>query len=170
MSVTFHIEGNPTGAFDAHCYETDTTLGPVVGYDAIVALMDAHKAECEECAAYGIYSHAIMDVSDEQDVNVSNMNARVLLNALGRHADGDEFDLCGSLSGEDFLGRVLLALATDRDDSGVASAVVGGSALGQRGATMIDCGLPAGYFAERFGALHALAQEATRLGRDVVWS
>jgi hypothetical protein len=168
MSVTFSLEGNFTGSFTAHCYESDVTLGPVEGYESIVPVIEAHKAACEECAAYGLYSQAVMDVSDALDVNVSNLNARTLLIALG--LDDGEGDLCGSLDGEDFLGRVLLALATDRDDSGVASAVIGGREVGQSGATMIDCGVAPGYFADRFGALHALGQEAARLGRSVVWS
>lgn len=167
MSVTFTIESIPTGDFTARCYETDTVLGPVTGYDAVPAMLDAHKAECEDCAAYGIYSSAVCDIdTDDIDVNVANTNARLLLTLLGL----DSEDLCGSTTGEDFLARVMLAMATDRDDSGVAPAVIGGREVGQTGATMIDCGLPAGYFGERFGALHALATEAARLGREVHWA
>jgi len=170
MSVTFHIETVPTGEFTAECWNDGETvvLGPVKGQDAITYLMLAHKAECDECQHYGIYSRAVCDIDDALDVNVANTNARTLLNALG--LDVIDGDLCGSTSGEDFLGRVLIALATDRDDTGVRSAVIGGAELGQSGATMIDCGLAPGYFASRFGALHALALEAARLGREVHWS
>lgn len=168
MSVTFQIESIPTGAFIAECYNDGDpiVLGPVEGYEAVAALIVAHKAECDECAAYGIYSQAVCDVDSALDVNVANVNARLLLVALGLDSD----DLCGSTSGEDFLGRVLLALATDRDDSGVRSTVISGREVGTSGATMIDCGLRPGYFADRFGALHALALEAARLGREVHWS
>jgi hypothetical protein len=169
MSVTFSIESLPTGAFVAECYNeggTPIVLGPVEGYDAILPLMAEHKATCDECRAFGLYSQPVCDVNDALDVNVANTNARLLLVVLGLDTSDD---LCGSASGEDFLGRVLLALASDRDDSGVAPAVIGGAQVGQSGATMIDCGLPAGYFAERFGALHALALEAVRLGREVHW-
>jgi hypothetical protein len=168
MSVTFSIESNFTGAFTAHCYESDLTLGPVDGHDSILPLIAAHKGTCEECSAYGMYSQAVLDVDDTLDLNVSNLNARTLLIALG--LDGEDGDLCGTVDGEDFLGRVLLALATDRDDSGVPYAVIGGAALGQSGATMIDCGRSVGYFADRFGALHALALEAVRLGRGIQFS
>ena len=170
MSVTFQIESIPTGAFVAECYNeggTPIVLGPVDGYDAILPLMAEHKATCDECLHYGLYSQAVCDVSDAFDLNVASMNARTLLIALGLD-EGDE--LVGSASGEDFLGRVLLALASDRDDSGVDPAVIGGASLGQSGATMIDCGLRPGYFADRFGALHALALEAVRLGRGIQWS
>lgn len=170
MSVTFTVESIPTGAFIAECYNEGNepiVLGPVDGYEAILPLMDAHKATCEDCAGYGLHSQAVCDVSGALDVNVANTNARMLLVLLG--LDTSE-DLCGSVSGEEFLGRVLLALASDWDDSGVASAVIGGASLGQSGATMVDCGLPAGYFADRLGALHALGMEAVRLGREVHWS
>jgi hypothetical protein len=62
----------------------------------------------------------------------------------------------------------MLAMASDRDDTGVRPLTTGGPGTGKP--TWVDCGLPAGYFANRFGALHALASEAVRLGRPVVWS
>lgn len=169
MSVTFSIDSLPTGAFQAECYNDGApiVLGPVDGYDALVPLIVAHKAECEECAHYGLHSQPVCDIDDALDVNVSNVNARTFLIALGLD-DGD--DLSGSTSGEGFMARVMLAMATDRDDSGVASAVVGGREVGQSGATMIDCGLRPGYFADRFTALYVLGAEAARLGREVVWS
>jgi len=161
MSVTFAIESNSTGAFTAHCYESDLTLGPVVGYDAIVPVLVAHKAECEECAHYGIFSQAVQDVNDTLDVNVSNVNARAILGAIGFDPDGDS-DLSGMADGAEFLGAVLIALAmVDLIDSGVPAT---------REGNWIDCGREAGYMADRLDALHALGQEAVRLGRSVVWS
>jgi hypothetical protein len=166
MSVTFTIESNPTGMFDAHCYATDTTLGPAGSLDEIHALMAAHKAGCDECACYGLYSRAVPDVDDTLDVNVSNTNARLLLAILGL----DNEDLCGILDATDFQGRVLLAMASDRDDTGVPPAITGGRVVGQTGATMVDCGLRPGYYTDRFAGLHALAMEAVRLGRPVTWA
>lgn len=163
MSVTFFIEGNPTGAFKFECEDEVFTAD---SYDAILVERAAHMLVCEDCQHYGCFTSPVMDVSDVFDVNVSNTNARLLLTILGL----DSEDLCGTVDGEDFLGRILVALAEDRDDTGVASAVVGGKEVGQSGATMVDCGLPAGYFGDRFTALHGLAQEAARLGRPVVFS
>jgi hypothetical protein len=175
MSVTFSIEALPTGAFQvsAACEWDapldDRPIGAVVhaSYDAAIAVVAAHRPTCEDCAHYSAFACAVLDVDDALDVNVSNVNARTLLIALGL---GDAEDLSGIVDGADFQARVMLALATDRDDSGVAPAVIGGASLGQTGATMIDCGLAPGYFADRFGALYALAQEAARLGRSVQWS
>lgn len=165
MSVTFSIEGNPTGAFTFSCEEEVFTAA---SYEDILVERAAHMLLCEDCQHYGCYTQPVMDVSDDFDVNLANTNARMVLSILGMTEESE--DLCGSIDGEDLLGRVLVAMAEDRDDTGVASAVIGGSALGQRGATMVDCGLPAGYFAERFGALHALAAEAARLGRPVTFA
>lgn len=169
MSVTFQIESLPTGAFEAQCYDEgrNTVVASADSYEGVLVQIEAHKALCEECAAYGLYSQPVMDVSGDLDVNVSNVNARTLLVALGIAADDD---LSGVVDGEQFLGAVLLAMASDRDDSGVAPAVVGGREVGQSGATMVDCGLRPGYFADRFGALHALATEAVRLGRAVTFA
>jgi hypothetical protein len=169
MSVTFRIESIATGAFVAECYNDGDpiVLGPVDGYAAILPVMAAHKAECDECQHYGLHSSPVCDIDGALDVDVSSVNGRTLLVALG--LDNSE-DLCGALDGEAFLGRVLLAMATDRDDTGVRSAVLSGAEVGTRGATWIDCGLRPGYFADRFGALHALALEAARLGREIHWS
>ena len=93
----------------------------------------------------------------------------LLLVALGITLD-DEGDLYGTVDGEQFLGSVLLAMGTSTGDTGVAPAVIGGREVGGTGATMIDCGLPAGYFADRYAALATLATEAVRLGRAVTFS
>lgn len=168
MSVTFTIEANPTGTFTIGCYDPeqgDVEVARADSYEDILVERAAHMAVCEECGAYGCYAQAVMDVSEEFDVNVSNMNARTLLDALG--LDGGD-DLVGGMDAETFLGAVLLAMASDRDDSGVAPVDVYAGIGG--GARVVDCGLRPGYFADRFGAFYALATEAVRLGRDVVWS
>lgn len=162
MSVTFTIEANTTGAFTITC--DDVLVATAPSYDAILTDRTAHMLVCEDCAYYGCYPNPVMDVSDDYDVNLANTNARMILNTIG--IDGGE-DLCGSAPADVFLGAVLLAMATDRDDTGVAAVNVN---PGMPGATMIDCGLPAGYFADRFSALHALAAEAARLGRDITWA
>lgn len=173
MSVTFSIESLPTGEFTIGCYDAekgaDVEVARADSYEAILVERAAHMLVCDECSAYGCYSRPVMDVSDDLDVNVANTNARMLLVALGLN-EGEDGDLCGTVDGEQFLGAVLLAMASDRDDTGVAPAVIGGREVGQSGATMVDCGLRPGYFADRFGALHALATEAVRLGRAVTFA
>lgn len=167
MSVTFAIESLPTGVFTIECDDEQGETVEVAradSYEAILVHREAHIATCEECAHYGCYAKAEMDVSDELDVNLANTNARMMLSILGIEDGGD---LCGMVPADQFLGAVMLAMAEERDDSGVPAVEV---TPGQSGATMIDCGLPEGYFASRFAALYDLAAEANRLGRAVVFS
>jgi hypothetical protein len=170
MSVTFTIEAIPTGAFAFTCFAGDSeTVIPsdATTFEAALVDVSAHKLVCDECDLYGCYVETVMDVSRDFDVNVTQTNARTLAGALGLGLVGSSYDdLCGSATGEDFLGRVLIALAEDRDDSGIAWATTKGT----RGATMTDCGVRPGYYADVFGRLHALAAEAVRLGRDIHWS
>lgn len=162
MSVDVMVDALSTGEFTATCYGSDqrTEIGPFSGIDAAREAIAAHKQVCAECDCYGMYPNAVMDV--DVFVNMSNTNAAMMLGIIG--IDTSE-DLCGSMSGEQFLGRVLTALAQDRDDSAVADVV--DAAPGQ--ATFIACGLPAGYVTERLLALEEIARTAYSLGRDVTW-
>lgn len=170
MSVTFSIEANPTGSFEITCYEFEqgeVAIATADSYEGILVERAAHMLVCTECQAYGCYSRPVMDVSPDLDVNVANGNAVTLRGALGIDAYNEDGEFgVGMLDGQQFLGAVPLAMAADRDDSGMADVEIG--APGR--ARMIDCGVPAGYYAERFEALRALAAEAARLGRSVVWS
>lgn len=164
MSVTFTIEANTTGTFSASCYEQGSVISGVSERRAQEAVAE-HKETCEECAHYGLFVTADCDVSDEFDVNLANTNARLMLQRLG--LDESE-DLCGGVSGETFLGAVLLVLGTLSVES---DAVVPAAVLSSPGqATFIDCGTPEGYTSDRLQSLAALGTEAVRLGRDVVWA
>lgn len=167
MSVTFFIEANPTGEYAAMCYVPSTGEHVEVvraeSYEAALDGTDEHKSECELCYQYGIYVQAVMDV-DGGEVNLANTNAIMMLEVLG--IEVDDYDLTGSMPGDEFLGHVLTALATNLDDSGISDVVEQGFG----GATMVHCGLPEGYWNDRLNTLHDLAQEASRLGRSVVWS
>jgi len=92
-------------------------------------------------------------------VNVSNTNARAILERLGV-----EFDYCGTLDPTDLLGRAMTA-NIGQDDSGRPSSIETGAG----GATMIDCGRSAGYFDRNFERLATLATIAQRRALPVVW-
>ena len=165
MSVTFTIEANPTGAYVADCYDTGTHLS-ADSYDGILLEIAAHKLTCELCAAYGLYSRAVMDVDDE-GVNLANANALMVLAILGYD------DLAGSDTAENFVGRALVALAEDRDGAPVPAIVMPRATDDEGnpiGATLHLGGLPANYTTDTITLLHDLAAEAARLGRDITWS
>lgn len=179
MTATFTLEMLPVGTFhlSGGC-AWDEDLPAIVdengealsftSWDDTMTALVAHKAVCGECETWGCHGVADVDVSDEFDVTLSNASAHTVLNALG--FDTKEFGLAGMVDADDFMGRVLIAMAEDRDDSGVKSAVTNGREIGLPGATIIDCGLAPGQFAEWFEALHALAAEAQRIGRSVQWA
>ncbi|MFD7161404.1 hypothetical protein ACFV9C_42935 [Kribbella sp. NPDC059898] len=165
MSVTFTIESNPTGAFQFDCHDG---LGPVriqlnaSSYESAVQELAAHEAQCATCGIYGACVQAVRDVDDDLDVNVAQTNAVVLLYALGLHNE----DLSGGTTAQDFFGRVMFALAEERDDTGIPASDYRHH---PQGLTLIDCGIRPGYYADVFGRLSALAAEAIRLGRDIEW-
>lgn len=163
MSVTFTIDGNATGDYGFKCLATGE-LFVADSYDAIEIERACHLLLCETCDEGFCWSSPRFDVPAEFDVNMSTVNAVSLLAVLG--IEYDPCEIYGVMGAEQFLGHVLIAMAQDRDDSGIA-AVVDACA---GGSTFIDCGRRAGYVADRLAALHALATEAARLGRDVCWS
>jgi len=94
--------------------------------------------------------------------SVSNSNARLVLSPLGL-AEGEDW-WSGSIQGEDLRERTLVAMATASD--GAIEATV--TKL-EDGPTLIDCGVPAGYLAEKYALLMGLAEQAISLGSEVRW-
>lgn len=92
--------------------------------------------------------------AEELEINMSSSNAAVVCGALG--IDLAEEGWCGSLPAEDFLGRVLMALAIQPSDEGVPAR--DDTVPGQ--VRWIECGRRPGYIQERLAQLHELAQWA----------
>jgi hypothetical protein len=112
-------------------------------------------------SAYDEQSETFASDAYDMDVNVSNANARHLLDALGF----DTEDLTGSAPAEMFEGAVLLALAINPADEGIpAHELVPGRS------NLIDCGRRAGYTDERLAQLRTLAAFAREQHLTVVWS
>ena len=131
--------------------------------------LEAHHAAFEACTVNPICGDPMcsaMPLSliartahpEAPSLNVSNANAGVLLAQLGLATTDD---LCGTLTGEDFLGRVLLATALATTDAGCAPETTGG---------FTDCGPSAGYLDERLAVLRDIADFAVSNALPVVWS
>lgn len=106
---------------------------------------DAQKAACDMCGL---------------EVNLSNGNVQTILGRLGYPSDmhlGDE-------TGAEFLGRALV-MGVGADDTGTDST----RQVGSNGATLIDCGVRAGYYASVEERLSALASYAATRGLVVMW-
>lgn len=113
--------------------------------------------------AYQPTGHPLADAiawaNERVMVNMSNTNAALVIERLGL-----EFDYSGSISADDLLGRALVG-NIGRDDTGTATHV--DAAAGR--ATIVECGLPDGYFDSRLGALAELAEAAQAFGVPVTW-
>jgi hypothetical protein len=174
MSVTFAIESNPTGQYLAECdLNGELARGDLA---TVQAAADAHPWEdCPGCLGYHPMVREITDIDGAPEVNLCNANASTLLFTLNllalepAAAEGCAVnallgaqlgELAGHCSGADFLARVLLALAEDRDDEAVPAVQDGRHFSGGR---------RGGYITDTLHRLRQLSEEAHRLGRPVSW-
>jgi hypothetical protein len=163
MSVTFQVEAIHTGAFAISCWETgsEVEVARAGSYAAISDELIVHKAGCDECAAYGCYPAAVLDV--DVSVNFANGNARALGFALDLELGED---LSGEVAAEELLARLAIARALDTGSQVVRPTVDARGA----GARMIECGIDADYVASAFERLEHVATVARDLGRPVQWA
>lgn len=161
MSVTFSPEFVNNVEHKTTCLCGEWVGGVYPTFD------DAHfavkalniKPECSDvyCADYVCVEQAV----PAPEVQMSNMNASELLDILGIRVGEDFSDRCtGSLSAEDFLGRVLVAQGLNPEDAGVPSVTVG---------NMVDCGRPAGYTDAKLDAMREVAKYASERCLTVQW-
>jgi hypothetical protein len=154
MSVTFSTSpAAPLLAVELLCWESSATPIPSTPETA-TADIASHSASCAECRAYG--GAIRQDVRVVDDVNLSNTNARLLLEALGFTDD----ELYGELNGELFLGRILLAEAVSPVDAGRPTVRTG---------NFVECGRDEGYLQHRLAQLRTLAEWAHLHGATITW-
>lgn len=99
---------------------------------------------------------------EDLDINMNNRNAALVSESLGIDLNTEGW--CGSTTAEDFLGRVLMALAITPADEGMPSYEVPGT-----GARMIEGARNPGYVQERLGQLHTLALWAVENDAEITW-
>lgn len=175
MSVTFEATLGEVSGFALTCgHENGVTEHRWGNYaDAAEFLQKeldehgntGHLAVCgdEDCRYQRMFTHAIL-ADPSPDVNVSSTNARHILGLLGVEVDEDEHPV-GSMSGEDFLGRVLVALAVNPADAGRPVT----ETTAESGMTIVDCGRSEGYADRRLAELREVAEFGVSRGRDIQW-
>jgi hypothetical protein len=112
------------------------------------------------CPDYSLHVHAIEDL-ERPEINVSNANAMVILEALGYGILTEYDELFGAASAEEFRGRVLTALAVAPEDEGVP--------FHQVADNVFECGRRPGYLQGRLAELHELADWCIQHDRPVQW-
>lgn len=166
MSVTFRPDA-PTTGFTATCACGDaSTPSPSSDYQESAALVanGTLVAACGDlfCGADRIYLVGTTDFEDAPSVNISNANARMVLEQLGCTDD----DLSGIATAQDFLGRVLIASGMSPADLGVPSHEV----PSQGGVKLIECGRRPGYLNDTLANLEKVAQFARVNSLNVAWA
>lgn len=175
--------GEATGPSFGTYQEAIAFLTPLVVDESLRFALDG-CVDPEFCLLYRL-SIQMIEADSAPQVNVSNFNASDIFRALGiltddpaaeaRSFEFEETALApsdenspfagGSLAPQDFLGRVLLALAITPADEGRQAIVT--TAAG--GSTSVLCSRRVGYLQGRLSELHAVAVFAADRGRDVTW-
>ncbi|QOD05789.1 hypothetical protein [Pseudarthrobacter sp. BIM B-2242] len=172
MSATFSAEIGPIKGFTLKCVHGATKHH----FDTFIKAQTflqaekdehggtGHLAECgdEFCEAM-LMSIEAVEEDPSPAVRVSYHNARHLLDLLGY---GHETSVVGgSDTAENFLGRVLVALAVNPADAGVPAT----SSKNAGSPEMIHCGRREGYSEDHLEALREVANFAASRGRAVQW-
>ena len=174
MSVSFTAEITAITGFQIRCY--CDIVGETYGHhnDAWAAVREMQDngvsldgCTDEDCVIYGCTVETLTVGPEADEINVSSFNARPILEALGYIADGDNSDdgMVGSATAEEFMGRVLLALAVLPVSAERLSETTGGNGT----VTVHYGGRPEGYVQDRLAQLHGLAQFAREHSRMVYW-
>jgi hypothetical protein len=116
-----------------------------------------------------------LDWDSELAVNMSNSNAATVASTLGIDLDAEGW--CGDMAPQDFLGRVLVALALSPADEGMPSfQLAPGDSAGvfgtvrEGGPTFIQGARRPGYLQERLEQLHELAEWAVKHNSYICYS
>lgn len=175
MSITFYPELGVHRGFDLECecrYRHTERYPPFASSaDAELALLTLEEKGESVCGSsacsYG-FVQAFYENSDLPQLNVTNHNSVSIFDALGLIPEGASFhDYCsGSLDANDFLGRVLMALAV----APVSPERVTEEHTSEVGPRVVIFGRPEGYLQGKLIELQRVAESARERGVPVVWA
>lgn len=188
MSVTFRPAEGPIDHYSVECNSCNITHPEQFAtYEAASAFTRAVRegtaavAGCrgeEYFCTEGAFTNACEAVGEVPETNLANGNAIDVLDVLGvnfryeptpEEAENDFFgiagvELCGTLDAEDFMGRVLTALAISPESAEIPSHATMGAPNIIRGHR------EEGYVQNRLRELHEIAQFAIDHDRQVTWA
>lgn len=158
MSVTF-APVNPGAVKQVEimfsCNKKSDVLSPAPENFHFIA--DSHSIGCLVCQNSG---GAFCNIDYEGgSMNISNGNAVTILEALGLESNF-ESGLFGTVPAEDFLGRVLMAIAIAPEDEGRPTF---------QDHSITFCGTEPGYLQTRLAKLHEIALWAVENKTEVSW-
>lgn len=155
MSVTFATDYTPSAyAVTCSCGAATTEqFESVEDVQFVITSGNAPVCGDEFCAAY---FPSIKPITDAPELNVSNANAEAILSVLGF----EEIQYEGTISGDDLMGRILIAQAINPTDAGIPAT---------RDGNFISCGRNEGYIDQRLEQLAEIAAFATKHNLSIYW-
>ena len=167
MSVSFTSDRKATHVgyhITCYAYGSENSWRSNSSFDKDLLIND-HKIEHSgnvECDFFGDQSHLekSYDTYQDPEVQLSNNNARYLLETLGFT---DE-ELYGKVSADDLLGRILMAIAVAPEDPGIPA-----HKLPSAGAVIINCGRPENYLQKKLEQLRNLVDFAKKHNSNISW-
>lgn len=170
MSVTFAVESNTEiSSYILSCGCANASSVTFNSDNEVEEFLGKWRDEpfhfdgCEdELCLFYIPSITYIDGTENmRSVNVSNTNARDILEVLGYEQD----ELCGSATSDDFMGRILIALAIAPESAERVTEV----SRSNYGSTIINCGRDAGYIQDRLTDLLDVVSDASNAGMGIYW-
>ena len=166
MSVSFFVEAGETTAYRISCMCQDVEGKSFDNYyDASLHLMIMQEKNetlygCSDkfCSDNGLFIDHVHDAFDTAVINMSNKNAKDVLNHLG--IDVDEEDWAGSFDPHDLMARIDIALAIAPDSVEIDTV---------QNNNMIICGREEGYIQKRLQQIISVCEDAVKLNRKIVW-
>lgn len=164
MSVSFFVEMGEIFAYKVSCMCPNSDGVAFSSYDdaALHKMMleetNTPVPDCEDdyCIHSGIFVDPLHDASGTAEVNMSNLNARNVIEALGLKFDGNG----GALDPRDLMARIDIALSIAPTSAEIPTVEYG---------KMTVCGRPEGYLQDRLQDLLRVCEDAVKLNRKVVW-
>ena len=159
MTITFSVQVEPDAwAISCACGDVNYVTSYASYDDARNAFDVGVRVSCGDdyCSADHCYIIPAFVGELPPEVNMSNVNAEYIIGLLGI-----EFDSCGSISGTDLMGRVLMAQAVSPSDAGIPVIQTG---------IVVDMGRAAGYGDERLLQMEDVARFSIDHNLLVVWS
>lgn len=187
MTVTFRPTDGPIDHYSVECVSCKVTHSEKFPtWDAAAEFTRAVREERATVAgckgepyycAEAAFTKACETVGDVPEIGIAYINAIDLLDALGvdfRYEPTPEeaasdlfgmagFEFCGTLAAQDFMGRVLTALAVAPESAEIPSYAVVGAPNSIRGYR------EEGYVQKYLRGLHEIAQFAIDHDRQVTW-
>lgn len=166
MSVSFFVEMGEITSYKVSCMCPHSTGEIFEDYEnASLRLMIMQEKNisldgCNDdfCSNGGLHIEPLHDASNTSVINMSNINARDVLDSLGVNIEDEGW--AGSFDARDLMARIDIALSIAPSSAEIPT-------IQER--NMVICGREEGYVQNRLREILAVCEDAVNLNREVLW-